>query len=354
MSWKKNAPNPTIVIAQESEPVPLLAPPPLSYNHPLLSTPSFSSSLSTLNSLQSAQSCPSLEFSHTDLLQKQSVQIEELQQDLIVLNKKLIQQIDATKKTKAQKDDMQSEIKELSQNLFEQANAMVTSEKEAYHSTEKDLIKAQKELAQAHEELKKERDQLQELKTRLTEEKTNLEETETLDKEGFDLFKDMVASSVPIDCIHKISFLKQSLVADVTPCLRSGFSRLAVKKILDSIIHSPCFIESTTPLKQQGIKRLSFVSRFRSAPVSQCYGCGSKLDMQTDVFRFKLKEQDMEWQCIDRACRNRLVAACNFYAFVRHLRSGLQTTKTIDVLYRDCFQLKLDMFYARSGIDLKR
>ncbi|RCH78357.1 hypothetical protein CU098_001526, partial [Rhizopus stolonifer] len=341
--------NPIIIASQNNPSSSLLAPPSV-YNNLLLSTPSFSSSTSTLNSLQSAQSCPSLEFSQIGIIQKQSAQIEELQQDLVVLSQKCDQQLKQTRQMELQKADIEHEIKDLSHYLFEQANTMVTNEKEAQHFSEKELAQAERELDEAREELEKERVQLKELRRMLGEkEKTREEGIEWTDQEGLESFRQVMASNATLEYLHRLPFLKQCLIEDVTPCLRSGFSRSAVKKILDSVVHGPCFIEHTT---QPETKRLSLVARFRSMTASQCYGCGSK--MQADIFRFKLKEQDLEWQVIDRACRNRLVTVCNFYAFIRHMRFGLQATRSLDSLHKECFQLKLDMFYARSGMDIKR
>ncbi|CAO3702209.1 unnamed protein product [Rhizopus stolonifer] len=351
MSWKRIRHNPIIIASQNNQPSSLLAPPSV-YNNLLLSTPSFSSSTSTLNSLQSTQSCPSLEFSQNNIIQKQSVQIEELQQDLVILNQKCDQQLEQTRQTELQKADIEHEIRDLSHYLFEQASTMVTNEKEAQHFSEKELAQAERELNEARGELEKERAQLKELRRMLGgKEKTREDRIEWTDQDGLELFRQVVASNASLEYLHRLPFLKQCLMADVTPCLRSGFSRLAVKKILDSVVHGPCFIEHTTPIQSE-TKLLSLVARFRSTAASQCHGCGSK--MQADIFRFKLKEQDLEWQYVDRACRNRLVTVCNFYAFIRHMRSGLQATRSLDSLYEECFQLKLDMFYARSGMDIKR
>jgi hypothetical protein len=46
-------------------------------------------------------------------------------------------------------------------------------------------------------------------------------------------------------------------------------------------------------------------------------------------------------------CQGRLVAVCEFYNFVRHIRQGLYSTRKIEDLYFEVLVLKRKMFYAR-------
>lgn len=344
---------------------PLLAPPPLSYDSPLLSIQSFSSSTSSLNSEQTNH-IGQLEFFDTATVNKQVLQIEELRQDVITLNQKYVQQIERFQESEQQKAQVEHELEDLSRNLFEQANTMVSKEKKTRFLVEQKLIRTQRELSLVREELENERAQFKELKSKLEgqiDSSASCKETDTVDivdRGWLDMFKDFIkaAPNTPLDLLHRLSFLKLCFTMDVQPCLRSGigFSRLTLKRLLESVIHQPCFIERTSPFQlnqQESVRRPSFVARFRPAPGTQCYGCNSKID-KTEMFRFKLKEQDTDWQYIDKACRNRLVAVCDFYAFVRHVQLGLQAARTVESLFEECFKLRLTMFYARSGIFMKR
>ncbi|RCH88231.1 hypothetical protein CU097_007844 [Rhizopus azygosporus] len=286
---------------------PVLVMPPATYDSPLLSTPSFSSSVSTLSSCQSAQT----DFFDATLVQSQARQIEELRKDLTVLNEKYIWQIEKLQSAEQQTAEIEHELEDLSQHLFEQANAM--------HS----------------------------------------KCTEFLDREWQRLFMEFIEATprTPIDLLHRLPFLKSCTVMDTQPCLRScsRLPKYIIKRLLDSAIHQPCLIETATSFQkqhQQLTGRSSFASIFRPGSSSQCYGCGSKIDKEGELYRFKLKEMDTEWQYIDLACRNRLVAVCNFYAFIRHIYLGLRATKSIDSLFEECFQLRLSMFYARSGVNI--
>ncbi|KAI9339227.1 hypothetical protein BD770DRAFT_400260 [Pilaira anomala] len=200
-----------------------------------------------------------------------------------------------------------------------------------------------------------------------------------LDDHWLKLFKEflVLAPNTPLDLIHRLPFLKLCLDLDIEPCLRFGntaksSNRLSARKALEAIMFAPCFIESELPMKRHShddpsmtlkqpvtTRRSSFVmnalNQFRTTtttpeePKHQCYGCGTALNNK-DLFRFKLKEHDTDWFWIDRACRDRLVAACDFYVFIRHVRAGLQDQRSVQSLFQECVWLKLCMFWARSGV----
>ncbi|KAI9257629.1 hypothetical protein BY458DRAFT_421517, partial [Sporodiniella umbellata] len=297
-------------------------------------------------------------------INKQAFQIEELRQDVMKLNQKYVQQIERFQEVEQQKAQVENELEDLSRSLFEQANAMVSQEKKTRFAIERKLVYTQKELMAVREELENEKAQFKELTNKLEEHEKNdapsiksqILPIDVVDRGWQDMFKVFIkaAPGTSIDLLHRVSFLKLCFHMDVQPCLRSGagFSRLTVKKLLEFLIHQSCFIEHATSFQiqyQESVRRISFAAKFRSSPGHQCYGCNSKLDKQESIFRFKLKEQDTDWQYIDRACRNRLVAVCNFYTFVRHVQLGLQISRTVDSLFKECFKLRLAMFYARSG-----
>lgn len=342
---------------------------------------------------------PTTNAAYYSVIQKQSQEIQELRQEIIQLNKKYIEQIDRIQIAEQAQFQVESELEDLSLGLFEQANQMVSEEKKARYLAEKKLIGLERELSIVHQELSDERAQLNELRKRFeedSEQQNFYHPTDTtdqtpvvlcvspspismidstnvfLDDGWLSLFKDFLtlAPTSTFETMHRLPFLKQCLELDIEPCLRFGNttrSKLSIKKVLDAVMRAPCFIESVTSKKRHShdnltnntiaskpTRRSSFPFssfKFRSVTADEeeiCYACGAT--MHLELFRFRLKEQDTESYWIDRACRDRLVAVCDFYVFLRHVRSGLQSQRTIQSLFQECIWLKLSMFWARSGV----
>jgi predicted nucleic acid-binding Zn-ribbon protein len=346
------------------------------------------------------------------VIQKQSQEIQNLRQDLIQLNQKYIDQIERMQTAEQAKHQLESELEDLSLRLFEQANQMVSDEKKARFHAEKRIAQLERELTSVYEELDNEKAQLSELRIKIhapsihpleqqqqqqqqqqkqqqqqqqqqqqrhAQQLYSISSTAYLDCGWLNLFKDflILAPKTPLEQMNKLPFLKQCLELDIEPCLRFGNNsksgQLPMRKVLDVIIHQSCFIESETKFAKRCshdtqmsssptvplivARRSSFAqltSKFRSsssaaiAVKQSCYGCG--MELQAPLFRFRLKEQDTEYFTIDRSCRDRLVAVCDFYVFIRNVRLGLQSQKTIQCLFRECVWLRLCMFWARSGI----
>ncbi|CAO3632804.1 unnamed protein product [Mucor hiemalis] len=340
------------------------------------------------------------------LIQKQSLEIQDLRQDLIKLNQKYIHQIDRIQIAEQAQFQVESELEDLSSKLFEEANEMVAQEKKARFLAEKRVAHLERELSGVYEALDYEREQLRELRAKFaaaavddttsvtpTEEVHPLSVVEDDDKSSIasftpfnsnnihldhgwlTLFKDFIrlAPDTPLESIHRLPFMKQCLELDIAPCLRFGnnlkWGKLSMKKVLEAVIKQPCFIESDhSPQKRHShddiskklqpatVARRSSFAIFRSALMTvkeeqyACHGCGNTTGTTAHLFRFKLKETDTEWVWIDRSCRDRLVAVCNFYVFIRQVRQGLQSQKTLDSLFQECVWLRLVMFWARSGV----
>jgi GDP/GTP exchange factor Sec2p len=161
-----------------------------------------------------------------------------------------------------------------------------------------------------------------------------------------------VATVTPPKKLHSIPFLKHCLNEDIEPCLRFGpHPLLSSRKIADAIMISPCFIEESSegyevpsaPTRNSGSKQSWFSSSTNNA-VQGCHACGRPGKIVH--FRFKLIEQD-DWSYIDESCRERLVAVCEFYVFIRNTRLGYYATRSIDDLYSEATRLRLQMFYSR-------
>lgn len=81
-----------------------------------------------------------------------------------------------------------------------------------------------------------------------------------------------------------------------------------------------------------------------------CALCGYciALNQTEPLYRFKIKEAEMT-MVIDEHCRNKLVAAAEFYTFLRHLKRGLYTNRPIIDLYYEVLHYLRNMFYARTA-----
>lgn len=176
-----------------------------------------------------------------------------------------------------------------------------------------------------------------------------------------------VANSIALKKIHTIPFMKYCQEEDVEACLRFGpNSRLSARKINEAIVLNTCFIEESpqgfaqeqakrsihdTPLKISGAKSMlwerfsSSSSNSESFIFSGCQACGRN-DGTALPYRFRISYFD-DWACIDRFCRDRLVAVCEFYVLIRNIRQGLYNNRSISDLYHEAMRLRLQMFYAR-------
>ncbi|KAL0083632.1 hypothetical protein J3Q64DRAFT_1606095, partial [Phycomyces blakesleeanus] len=284
-------------------------------------------------------------------------EIEALQAKLVALKSQCkieTQQADNASKAK---QHLESELEDLSRCLFEQANAMVACERRERDAAEQRTRQVTHELGLVREQLDHEHTQLSELRHRLENESSHPSSDINQPSLGhlipipralsvFEAFLSQLATT-PMDQINRLYFIKQCVERDIEPCLRLGpKSRLSVRRLLDTIVHQPCFIERHDRLlyqTQQNDHRTSFsISNGTST-------LGRKNSSSKDVFRFRLRDQDQEWQWLDRACRDRLVAVCDFYVFVRHLRLGLHGPRPIQSLFEESVWLRLGMFWARSG-----
>lgn len=180
-------------------------------------------------------------------------------------------------------------------------------------------------------------------------------------------FEDFIkmSASLPLKKLHSsISFLKNCLSEDVEPCLRFGAnSRLSARKVAEAIVMNTCFIEETpvgfaeeqarrppdVPLRISASKTMLWERLSNGGNpaliLGACQACGRQ-DQHPLPYRFRTSYFD-DWACIDRYCRDRLVAVCEFYVFIRNVRQGYYNTRSLPDLYQECMRLRLQMFYAR-------
>ena len=155
-------------------------------------------------------------------------------------------------------------------------------------------------------------------------------------------------------------YITRSEIEDVDPCLQFGSSqsKMCVKTMKEGLSAAPCYIESISQKEAHTLlspntacssvyykplwSRISFSAD--SMPTLACSAC--ECICQDNYYRFRLEEKD-DWLLIDQTCRDRLVAVCNFYSFVRNIKLGYYKHKSPKEIYLENVHLKLQMFYAR-------
>jgi hypothetical protein len=320
-----------------------------------------------------------------------TTEFNELQNDMELLNDKYVDEIERVAEIQHSKDMVESELEDLSRRLFEEANGMVANEKREKYNLEVAQRHLENQLQETRERLAAEKMQLQELRTRMQDMVTSIpqqpiEETpktpdhikditrlfsERISKQVeidtmiLDEFDDFVKQStaLPLKKIHSLAFMKSCQEEDVESCLRFGpSSRLSARKINEAIVLNTCFIEESPlgfaeeqgkrsagemPLKISAQKTLMWerFSNNQATVFSGCQACGRN-DGTALPYRFRISYFD-DWACIDRFCRDRLVAVCEFYVLIRNIRQGLYSSRSIPDLYHEAMRLRLQMFYAR-------
>ncbi|CAO3570892.1 unnamed protein product [Mortierella alpina] len=333
------------------------------------------------------------------------------QRDLAILNDKYVDEIEKVAELQLAKEMVEGELEELSRTLFEEANGMVASEARARHQLELTRKHLELELKDAQERLAAETSQLKELKTKMeammdTQPHSKRSSTDPSNRASVDLaqlfglnkisvpeavaeepataiaidghlmheFKEFVAqsSTVRLAKIHSLPFMRHCQDEDVEPCLRFGANpRISARKLTEGICSNTCYIEETTPEQVKEYERMVLAAQqppsparnsmsnknmlwerlqtqyaLYQAPKGGCQTCGRSGPL---THRYRLATAD-EWNFIDRFCRDRIVAACEFYIFIRNIRAGLYSTRTIEDLYSESLRLRLQMFYARAGV----
>ncbi|KAI8997721.1 hypothetical protein BDB01DRAFT_772157 [Pilobolus umbonatus] len=332
-------------------------------------------------------------------------QLQRLELDLQTLNQKYVAEIERVSNIQHEKDMVEQELEELSRKLFEEANAMVAAEKRARWQMETKLGQAQEQLlaeqTQLHELrrrlLTEEADDAELNKKRQLYESGNDYETslsrhastknnhgiqqesqsasiiglpiyrindqyhfmKSIDETPLETFKEftVLASTQghPVKKLNQTPFMKYCLHEDIEPCLRFGpDSKLSVKKLIDYLSRQACFIERIA--EGEYITTNSQINkpiweRFSSRPIiiaNSCSACGRSADPTHYPlnYRFRLDESDV-WLPIDQYCRDRLVAVCEFFVFIRNIQMTLYSDRTIEDLYIENIRLRLQMFYSR-------
>ncbi|KAI9275347.1 hypothetical protein BY458DRAFT_507164 [Sporodiniella umbellata] len=318
---------------------------------------------------------------------KTTADIGSLQHDLRVLQEKWDEEAAQVKAIQTSKEIGRRELEELTQKLFEEAESMVHIEKAEQALLDKENQRLTSHLHQVRGELETASGELNLLKRQMTQENEQPAYLDAYLRAQLDIltacsspleaqveaveddsalmgFSDFMqtAGQTPLRKLHSLKYMKYAVREDVEPCLRFGPQpRIAAKKIVDAILVKTCFVEECPEgfvdeqyLRQkQEVATASLWERFTQSSIfSGCQACGRNVtkDERESVlkYRFRISYFD-EWACVDRYCRDRLVAVIEFYSFIRHMRAGLYKHRSLHELYQQMSLLRLQMFLARMG-----
>lgn len=327
--------------------------------------------------------------------------IVSLQHDLKVLEVKCKEETSQVKIIQQSTENVKKELEELTQRLFEEVNSMISVEKAEQDILQQKNNQLESDLRAARLELEQVENQLSVIKSQINDNDNNNEEEqvhntssdhsvqqngdlmdraqlEIMMMHGLDLglyldtleddkalmeFNDFIqlCQKTSLRNLHTLKYMKYCLHDDIAPCLRFGPNpKLSSKKIIDAILVKTCFVEECPEnfVTEQADRQLkeeataTLWERFTSSSVFLgCQACGRNIKDPKSrpeelKYRFRISYFD-EWACIDRYCRDRLLAVIEFYNFIRHLRSGHYKHRSLHELYQQSIQLRLQMFIAR-------
>jgi GDP/GTP exchange factor Sec2p len=329
--------------------------------------------------------------------------------DMEILGQKLIDEIEKRAEIQHGSENVNAEIEELTQSLFEEANTLVANEARERSSAQEKTVVMAKQLAIANTNLLVEQAQVRELRARVSQLEemheaalkaarpapleVKVAEPETQPDELFNdmlfrHFEDLVirAPKLQITKIHDLTYMRNALEDDVTPCLRFGGNpRTSTKKFIDAILANTCFIEemnnaqinelverdakflktsqekkekkeqqastpTTSLFNKTMLERITTALTSPAADSTDQSGCSTCGIDQVYRYRFKISDvqQDL-WYPICLDCRSRLHSVVDFYQFIRNMRQGLFTSRSSKDLYFESLSLKRKMFYTRIG-----
>ncbi|CAO3636660.1 unnamed protein product [Mucor fragilis] len=321
--------------------------------------------------------------------------IESLQQDIHFLKTKHKDEIAHTLEIEQSKKGVEIELHDLSQKLFEEANALVLAEKKEKQilQQEHDQVKlqlenTQTELAAVQAELQTLREAMASQPQETTTAKTThenytlraqldmatllgvpqpVEINPNIQRDGLLLHEfDAFIQSLEITSMAKVNslpFMKYVIKSDIEPCLK--FGKATTKRLLEAMLSKTCLIEECPQefidmKKQQPPIKAKPKSRlwgFSSSPMQQnestalpilgCSTCGKELEEGEDqMWRFRTSYFD-EWALIDGYCRDRINSVVSFYTWLRRLKTQQTNKVELDEAYEEFTRLQLQMLLSR-------
>ncbi|SAL96310.1 hypothetical protein [Absidia glauca] len=211
---------------------------------------------------------------------------------------------------------IEEELEDLTLSLFTEANQLVANEKRARMDMEMKLKQA---CLQLDAEKSRSSSNSRPMPPPLYQ--------PTLQSSEFELFFEQLLSQ-PFQKLHGLPFMKACLKFDIVPCLKmTEGSDAWIKKWLHTLLHHPCYIEDRKqdPLHDRPKRQVYEKSELQKDAELEyvCVGCYKP--MARSPYRFRWTPQD-PWQWMDVHCRNRSVAVCNFYSFLRNMKLHLMIT----------------------------
>jgi hypothetical protein len=228
-------------------------------------------------------------FDLEEVLEVKQDEINKMRDDMEILGQKLIDETEKRAEIQHANENVTTELEELTQSLFEEANNMVANEKRERFGAQVNLqilmqekqqllakqlydtnLQLQMEQAQAREfrlrisQLEQVQEDALLAQSRRTVSLPQISSPTSLDSDpkylvDTELLAQFVelkerAPKVKMTKIHDILFMRNALEDDVTPCLRFGGNpRTSTKKFIDAIIANTCFIEE---METEQIKEL--------------------------------------------------------------------------------------------------
>lgn len=202
----------------------------------------------------------------------------------------------------------------------------------------------------------------------------------------FDEFQQHIKAlgASPNNPMPSTAFMKRVMAEDIDPCLFQNAgsswwkSPWFKRKLIDNIASNRCEIQSypstnnndatissSSPLSSPTTSLISSSSapstpttatthtQQPSAPRTKCTCCGY---LRICEFRMRLQGSPQQhsnkvppWLPIDRFCRDRIVAVCDFYSFMSHLRQGLMQHTPVLQMFKQCMHYRRKMGLAKVG-----
>jgi len=309
-----------------------------------------------------------------------------LKSDNDVLGRKLVAEAELRSQLLTENDNINSELQELTEKLFCEANNLVSAEARRRFEAENSKKKAILLLEETRDQLQMEQVQMKELKAMIEkyaaeEDRSNYEDRApsspkylgavstyqfigTLAGEDTDHdhqyhhHKESLSSASsghPVfdvrlyiefeQFIQKLRagngklagqmssyFMRRCFEEDIEPCLKYT-GRFASRRLIEALSENSCCVEKIPPMQME-----------TREPVV-CALCDHRRHC---TYRFRLKAED-QWRVIDKFCRDRVVAVGDFYTLIRHIRQGFCSSIPTPILYREFCRLRGRICYARNG-----
>ncbi|CAG8440386.1 5073_t:CDS:2 [Ambispora leptoticha] len=192
--------------------------------------------------------------------------------------------------------------------------------------------------------------------------------------------KAFTTSPAPNNLNLNAPFMKRCMSEDIQPCLfegKSGWkSPFYKRRLLEAIMKNQCEIQTIyfnssmpgTPTTSQ--ISISSRSSYQEPPPPPKVKCGLCGCLRSCEYRMRISGPDAAvpptattlassarlsvtekpgWIPLDRFCRDRVVAVCDFYAYLSHLRQGLLANSPVWGMYKQCLKYRRKMGMARVG-----